>query len=169
MVGASVCVFCVGCACACLCTQGYCGRGDCGRGDCHFPVVIVGIACSRLGAWGGGGGAGGESSDLLCDLAQVPSLSGPQLHHLSCEEFWQRVSMADEWQPVYWGPPHAGGHRIGEGSGQGRKNADYDKHFRGQGGLGNILTAERSSVTLASFGPLEWKERKWLWRGARKG
>lgn len=60
---------------------------------------------------------------------------------------------------------------IGEEKGQAReggvqKNA---KHFRGQGGLGNVLTAKRSSVTLASFGPLEWRERKWLWRGARKG
>lgn len=75
--------------------------------------------------------------------------------------------MADEWQLVYQGP-HEGGHGI-EGSGLGRKNAEYAKHFRGRGGLGNVLTAKRSSVTLASFGPLEWKGRKWLWRGARKG
>lgn len=30
------------------------------------------------------------------------------------------------------------------------------------------MTAERSPVTLASFGPLEWRERKWLWKEARK-
>lgn len=161
-VGASMCEFHVVCACACLCTQGYCGRGNWKTRD--PPVVIVRIASSGLGARGRGG-----SFDLLCDLAQVPSLSGPQFHHLSCEEFWQRVANADEWQPVHQDPRHAGGHRIGEGSGQGRKNAEHAKHFRGQGGLGNVLTAKRSSVTLASFGPLEWKERKWLWRGARKG
>lgn len=44
---------------------------------------------------------------------------------------------------------------IEEGKDQARegglqKNAEY---FRGQGGLGNVLTAKRSSVTLASFGP----------------
>lgn len=47
-----------------------------------------------------------------------------------------------------------------------QKNA---RHFKGQGRLGNVLIAKRLSVTLASFGPLEWRERKWLWRGARKG
>lgn len=60
---------------------------------------------------------------------------------------------------------------LEEGKGQSReggmqKNAE---HFRGQGGLGNVLTAKRSPVTLAGFGSLEWRERKWLWKGARKG
>lgn len=109
--------------------------------------------------WGLGVVVWGLPPTPCYNFKQVLSLSGPQLHHLSSKGLRPRASEAREQQPLY----DAGGGQSRKGGMQ--KNG---KHFRGQGGQGNVLTAKRSPVTLSSFGPLEWRDRKWLWKVARK-
>lgn len=132
----------------CMSMWGYCRRED--WGTCNSPTVIVGIAYSGLGAGGPFTCVTLHKSHSSLDFSVI------------CQ--WARrsprlMSGNQSTRALFQETIESGRGQAGEGGMQ--KNV---KHLRGQGGLGNVLTAKRLCVTLASFGPLEWRERKWLWR-----
>lgn len=128
-------------------------------GNLSFSAVTVGIACSGLG----------DGGPFTC-MTWHQSHSSLGFSFITCQgrgsgRRSQRLMSGNLSTRALFQEA------LGQGKGQGREGGMQKnvKHFRGQGGLGNVLTAKRLSVTLASFGPLEWRERKWLWTRTRKG